>query len=131
MKEAPGSSETSVLTRTTRRNNPEDTILHSHRRENLKSYIYTICYTYGFIFIMTDSISYRSFDLVWIGGMKKITEIKGLGNRYSLVQLNSIALGTCSQMSLRQKQTNSMALSPRGIYINFIDKWRSLSRSLR
>jgi hypothetical protein len=31
------SSETSVLTRATRRNNPEDTILHSHRRENLKS----------------------------------------------------------------------------------------------
>jgi hypothetical protein len=30
---------TSVLTRATWRNIPEDAILHSHRRENLKSYI--------------------------------------------------------------------------------------------
>jgi hypothetical protein len=39
--EALSSSETSILTRATLRDIPEDVIFHSHRRENLKSYI---CY---------------------------------------------------------------------------------------
>jgi hypothetical protein len=38
MMEALSSSETSLLTRATWRNVPEDATLHSHHRENLKSY---------------------------------------------------------------------------------------------
>jgi hypothetical protein len=39
MMEAVLPSETSILIRATRRNITEDGILHSYRRENLKSYV--------------------------------------------------------------------------------------------
>jgi hypothetical protein len=45
MMEAIRYSETSVITRATRLNIPEDDILHSHCRENLKSYISLTCWT--------------------------------------------------------------------------------------
>jgi hypothetical protein len=56
MMEALRYSGTSVLTRSTRRNIPEDDILHSHRRENLKSYKF-----FGlFVLCAADDVSSRS-----------------------------------------------------------------------
>jgi hypothetical protein len=46
MMEMLGSTETSVLTRSTRCIIPEDGIFHSHRREDLKPYITVIVYFY-------------------------------------------------------------------------------------
>jgi hypothetical protein len=53
MMEAMRYSETSVITGATQRNIPEESILHSHRRENLKSYIiYSIFLCVSLVFVM-------------------------------------------------------------------------------
>jgi hypothetical protein len=55
MIEALSSSETPVLTTDTRRNIPEDAILHSHRRENLNSYISLMVYDWLFVRAILDA----------------------------------------------------------------------------
>jgi hypothetical protein len=57
--EATHSSETLDRTRSTRRHIPEDGILHSHRRENLKSYEFSLIQQSNLVhFGINDNVIY-------------------------------------------------------------------------
>jgi hypothetical protein len=64
--QALSSSETLVHTRDTRRNIPEDVILHSHRRENIKSYETFLYLQLPFKLLVLSDLSWKSARFVFM-----------------------------------------------------------------
>jgi hypothetical protein len=75
------SPETSINTRTTRRHTPENGILHSHRRENLKSYTPS----YNFKFYQLEILYLRNPPACgYFNRPIQLSDLKGGKKRQSL-----------------------------------------------
>jgi hypothetical protein len=88
MKEALTSSETSVLTRATRRIIPGDAILYSHRRENLKFYTNIFYTLFRFWIIMQFLFHY--FQLVNQYCQADENVMWSVGFQYTLIPLTLV-----------------------------------------
>jgi hypothetical protein len=99
MMEAIRSSEMSVLTRTTRRNISEDGILHSHRIEQLRSYVLVRRFRSGILFgryslpILVGTSTHLAeifldfIQSLQISGLVGVVTGYGLTSRWGIVQV--------------------------------------------
>jgi hypothetical protein len=81
-------SETSDLTTATRRNIPEDSVLRSHRRENLKSYIALT----GWVLLRRSSVTPVRYELGFYVPEDAILHCHRRENTKSYITLNGRAL---------------------------------------
>jgi hypothetical protein len=127
-------SEMSVLTRATGRNIPEDTTLHSHRRENLKSYMGLLWFprlSWWFILFpwMTSLMNEWYFksgynyvlrEMVWGNGtVENLVETVRLSHLRLHSGINLQIRASTEQKRNFTYKTNSVALSPQAKYTDW------------